>query len=466
MLTLHESATWRDCGGTSRREFLRVGALGLGGWSLAHLLAANARGAPLEGAYRGKSVVLVFLCGGASHIETFDPKMSAPAEFRSVTGELPTAIPGVTFGGTFPGLAARAGRLAVVRSFAPHAISDHAQAIKHVLTSGDAEGTSIGARFARLRGASHPQRGMPSYATLIEQQEVDSQYQEDRDRMNVGSRSGALGPRYAPFAPGSGEGLNADMQLDLPADRFHDRRRLLQEIDRVQRRFEQWDQSGTLQAIDEFRRQAYEVLLGGSVRQALDVSREDPRIVARYDTSGFQVGWLKKRPSTLGRRLLLARRLCQAGCGFVTVGSAGWDNHANANHPNVYRGMHLLGGPLDRALSAFLDDVHEQGLADDILLVVTSEFGRTPKIDRNGGRDHWPGLDVLVFSGGGLPGGVVIGESTSRAEEPKSRPLGYDDLLGTLWHTLFDVGTLRLRTDLPRSLQDELARVRPIPQLQ
>jgi uncharacterized protein (DUF1501 family) len=207
------------------------------------------------------------------------------------------------------------------------------------------------------------------------------------------------------------------------------------------------------------------VILGGNVRQALDLSREDPRTVAKYDTSHFPVGWTRRRASTLGQRLLIARRLCQAGCGFVTVGSAGWDNHANGKHPNVQDGMKLLGRPLDKAVSAFLDDVEEQGLANDILLVITSEFGRTPKLDKNGGRDHWPGLDTLVFAGGGLRTGQIIGESTAKAEVPKSEPIGHDGLLGTLWHTLFDVGQLRLRPSLPRELLTELERVEPIRQL-
>src|SRR5690606_129065 len=118
--------------------------------------------------------------------------------------------------------------------------------------------------------------------------------------------------------------------------------------------------------------------------------------------------------------LLMARRLCQAGCGFVTVGSAGWDNHANKIHPDVKDGMELLGRPLDHAVCAFLDDLERLGMSDDVLLVITSEFGRTPKLQPNGGRDHWPGIDTLVFAGGGLKMGQVIGESTSRAEEPKT----------------------------------------------
>lgn len=462
MLNIVDRAANRDCGGVSRRDFLRIGALGVGGLTLPQWLAAQADAATAPAAFKNKSVILLFLCGGASHIETFDPKPAAPSDFRSVTGAISTRLPGVLFGGTFEGLAERADRLAVVHSFAPHQISDHARAIKHVLTSGDRDDSSIGSRFARLRGTNDPATGTPSYCTLIEPGEVDSQYLEDRDRMRVGSEPGGLGRGFAPFAPGVGSEMIDSMNLQLPLERLQERRSLLQSLDSMRRSI---DNSGSMAALDKFDRQAVEVILGGHVRQALDLSKEDPRIVERYDTSRFQVGWTAKRPSTLGRRLLLARRLCQAGCGFVTVGMAGWDNHANGLHPNVFHGMHLLGRPLDHAVSAFLDDVQAQGLSDDILLVITSEFGRTPKIGNNGGRDHWPGLDLLVFAGGGLAMGQVIGESTAASEEPKSEPIGYSGLLGTLWHTLFDVGQLRLQRGPPRNLLAELEQAQPIREL-
>ena len=462
MWTWSEQRGERDCSGASRRDFLRIGALGLGGWTLPQLLAARASAASGSDPFKGKSVVVLFLCGGASQHELFDPKPTAPSEFRCTTGTIATSIPGVEFGSVYEGFARRADRLAVVRSFAPHAIADHAKAIKHVLTSGSEDGTSIGSRFARFRGPSHPRTGMPSYATLIHDDEPDDQYQEDRDRMRVGSRPGGLGLACAPFTPGTGGEISDSMNLSLPIARLNQRRELLAEFDRFRRSTEQ---NSVMDGMNSFERQAFEVILGGNVRKALDLSQEDARTVAKYDTSGFQVGWTRKRASTLGERLLLARRLCQAGCGFVTVGSAGWDNHANGKHPNVRDGMTLLGRPLDKAVCAFLDDVEEQGLSNDILLVITSEFGRTPKLDKNGGRDHWPGLNTLVFAGGGLRMGHVIGESTSKAEVPKSEPIGYDGLLGTLWHMLFDVGQLRLRPSLPRELLTELERVEPIRQL-
>lgn len=331
-----------------------------------------------------------------------------------------------------------------------------------MLTGGSKGGTGIGARYARMRGRERSQSGMPTFSTLIHPTEPDSQYVEDRDRMRVGNAPGDLGPAFGPFDPGIEGHLSQSMKLALPLSKVQERRSLLQSLDQLRR---DMDATGSMEAMDRFRHQAYEVILGGAARRALDLSREDPKIRARYDTSELKVGWTKKRPSTLGQRLLLARRLCEAGCGFVTVGSAGWDNHANGKHPNVKQGMALLGRPLDKAVSAFLDDVESRGLSKKILLVIISEFGRTPKVDKNGGRDHWPGLCPLVFAGGGLNMGQVIGTSTSKAEKPKSDPLGFDDLLATLWNSLFDIGRLRLEPGLPRAILDEMNRGRPIRQL-
>lgn len=458
MLHVFDNNLSTDCSHTSRRDFLKVG---LGSFAGLAGLQSTLAAAPLS-IFKNKSVVLLFLCGGASHIETFDPKMTAPAGNRSVTGAISTAVPGIEFGSTYEGLAQRADRLAVVRSYAPHGISDHATAIKHTLTSGSEDSSSIGSRFARLRGANHPQTGMPTYCTLIENNETDSQYMEDRERMQVGSQPGELGQAYAGFSPFAQGPLRENMQLNMPLNRLRQRRKLLSSLDSMRREL---DQTGGMEAMDSFHQQAVDVILGGGVQEALDLSQEDPRVIAQYDTSGFEVGWTKKRSSTLGERLLLARRLCQAGCGFVTVGSAGWDNHANGKHPNVFDGMNLLGRPLDKAVSAFLDDVRRVGMEDDILLVITSEFGRTPKIGNNCGRDHWPGINSLVFAGGGLNMGQVIGESTSKAEEPKTDPIGFDGLLGTIWHTLFDLSELRLVQSLPRDLRANIEQAKPISQL-
>ena len=203
MLTVVTGGHHRDCQGRTRRDFLRVGALGLGGLTLSGLLAARARAAAAGGVVKDKSIVLLFLSGGASHIETFDPKMTAPSEVRSVNGELRTSLPGVTFGGSFPRLARLAHRMAVVRSF-HHTITNHPKAIRHVLTGGDnPTGASMGSIYMRLRGANHPRTGLPTYATITSQ-EVDPQYIKERPRVTTASGPGSLGLAYAPFDPAGG----------------------------------------------------------------------------------------------------------------------------------------------------------------------------------------------------------------------------------------------------------------------
>jgi hypothetical protein len=194
MLTLHANDGDTDCGGNSRRDFLRVGTLGLGGLTLPWLFEQQATAAAAGKDYvKDKAIILLFLCGAPSHIETFDPHMDAPAPIRSMTGEIKTALPGVTFGATFPGLAKHADKLAIVRSYSPHQISDHATAIKHVIKGGDPVklGASIGSMITRLAGAQ-PINGVPPFAEVI-RRETEDEYMQDADRMRVGGTSGKLG---------------------------------------------------------------------------------------------------------------------------------------------------------------------------------------------------------------------------------------------------------------------------------
>jgi uncharacterized protein (DUF1501 family) len=214
--------------------------------------------------------------------------------------------------------------------------------------------------------------------------------------------------------------------------------------------------------LDSFNSRAVQLLLGRGVRDALDLSKEDPRLVARYETSHMQAGYLQPRPDTLGRQMLLARRLCEAGCGFVTVGQAGWDFHANHKHPNVEEGMYLMSPPVDHAVAAFLDDIRDRGLSEKILLVITGEFGRTPKIDKNGGRDHWPSLCPLVFAGAGVRAGQVIGQSSWDGAVPTSEPYDLSHFMGTMMHSLFDVGQLRVERSAPSDLVRAIEAARPI----
>ena len=415
---------------------------------------------------KDKSVVLLYLSGGASQIETFDPKMQAPDGVRSVDGEVATSIPGITFGGSFERLARHAKNMAVVRSFG-HKVGSHAEAHVHMLSGGtdpagrQARGHSIGSCCTRLRGANHPDTGMPSYALLTED-EIDRQFRKELTRVRNGSWPGSLGPLYAPLEHQLGwrsdarsaekqlgkSGLVADMKLSVTSDQFQDRLSLLKAVDRLRHQAET-DES--LESLDRYSRQAVDLVMG-KASTAFSLRGEDEKTIARYDTSHIRIGHNQYRPSTLGKQMLLARRLCEAGCGFVTVHSAGWDMHADGNNPGMVDGMKRLGVSMDVAVSAFLDDVAARGLSDKILLVITGDFGRTPKLNKRGGRDHWAKLSPLAFAGGGLRMGQVIGQSSRNAAEPISLPYTTEDLMTTVLHTLFDPGKLRLESGTPPEL--------------
>lgn len=450
-----------------RREFLRIGGLALGGASLPGLFG-NVAGASFGRLVTGKSVIFLFLHGGPSQIETFDPKMTAPLGIRSATGEIATKVPGVTFGSTFEKLAALADRLTIVRSFTT---GDGNHDIKPVVGR-DTGGANLGTLYSRMVGTNHPLTGMPINAALFPQA-VDAEREPAQKNFGNFEATGALGSAYAPFVPGAGGDLQHDMQLSLPLERLGDRRVLLGELDRL--RFT-LDSASRSEGLDRLREQAFGTIVGG-VAGAFDLSKEDPRTVARYDTAPLMTPdqidrkWNNHKyyvdnVKSLGKLLLLARRLCEAGCGFVTVTTNFvWDNHADVNNAGVAEGMRYCGQPLDHAVSAFLEDVEERGLSDRILLVCCGEMGRTPRLNKNGGRDHWGGLAPLLLAGGRLKMGQVIGHSTRDAGEPASEPVRIPNLLATVMHTLFDVGELRVTRGVPGEVMKAATTADPIPGL-
>ena len=439
-----------------RREMLRVGACGAGAFGVVNGFAnkcfAASKGLPIT----DKSVILLVLHGGPSQIETFDPKMTAPVGIQSVTGEIQTAIPGVTFGSSFPQLAQRADRLSIVRSFTT---GDANHDIKPVVGK-DTSGANVGALYARVAGANRPGSGMPTNAMLFPQS-VDSTTGPAITSFGKFESTGLLGNGYSPFVPGAGGDLQKNLELRVAVDRLGDRRTLLSELDR--QRFE-LDERGRTQTVDPLREQAFSTLLGG-VAGAFDLSKEDPATIARYDTAPLvRPDQIDKKwnnynhyvdnAKALGKLLLLARRLCEAGCGFVTVTTSFvWDMHADVNNATVEEGMRYMGPPLDHAISAFLDDVASRGLSDKILLVATGEMGRTPRVNNNGGRDHWGNLAPLLLSGGGFKNtGQVIGQSTRDAAEPSSEPIRIKHLVATMLQRLVDPSELRLNPSIPREV--------------
>jgi hypothetical protein len=458
MLTFHDpKARW------GRREFLRIGGLALGGWTLTDAAGSRAAAAAAD-LVRDRSVIFLFLHGGPSQIETFDPKLTAPAGVRSVTGETATSLSGVTFGSTFPRLAALANKLTVVRSFRT---GDGNHDIKPVVSK-TSLGANVGSLVARVVGTNDSRTGMPVNAALFPRA-VDPTTQPHTEAFGRFTDAGKLGSAYGPFVPGAGGALQEDMRLSISRDRLGDRRRLLAELDRLKRRLE----TEIGQGLDRIEEQAFATILGGAAK-AFDLADEDPRIIARYDTAplvrpeSISRKWNNyhnyvDNAKTLGKLLLLARRLCEAGCRFVTVTTNFvWDMHADVNNAGVSEGMEYMGRPLDHALSAFVEDCQSRGLTDKILLVATGEMGRTPKVNPNGGRDHWGGLAPLLLVGGGLPAGRVIGASTRDAGEPATEPVTIANLLATIAHALFDVGRLRIARGLPGDLVHALSDAAPI----
>lgn len=456
----------RDCEGMTRRELLRVGALGLGGLTLPGLLAARGQAAYEGGFVNDKAVVLLFLQGGPTHIETFDPKMTAAAEYRAMFGEVKTCLPGVTYGKHFPQLAALADRLAIVRSFR-HGIGSHQKAAEFVAAGGNPTKATMGTIYSRVAGGSNPRTGIPNNVVLTPPA-AGEKYKGLGAQTSRVTQVGSLPAAYKAFDPSSGGELIENMKLRLAEDRLDDRRELLTQLDGIRREV---DAAGLLSGADRFQQQAFDVIVGG-ISQAFDLSQEDPRLIERYDTGAFEIpAWLKKKKSNvpaqspigLGKQMILARRLVEAGCGFVTVTSAGWDMHGNAF--GVNDGMPLLGPAVDKSVSAFIEDLETRGLSDKVLLVITGEFGRTPRINKKGGRDHWGNLCTLAFSGGGLAMGQVIGESDRTAGQPATEPVTVQNLLGTIMHTVFDIGRLRLESSVPSEIARPLTGSRPISQL-
>ncbi len=469
MLTIFTDGGHRTCQGYSRREMLQVGTLGFGGLMLSHLLAAESRasnGGPL---IKDKAVVVLNLQGGASHIETFDPKMTAPAEYRAMFGEVKTKLPGVTFGSHFPGLASLADRMAIVRCY-QHGISTHEKAALHVMSGGNPSGGNMASVYARIAGTNSPRTGMPS-ATLVSPPAVGKQYQGLGRRFDPFAVDlGTLSPAFKPFDPSTGGELVENMKLRIPQQRLDDRRSLLASLDRMKRRAEGTD---LLRGADEFEQQAFDVLAGG-VADAFDLRQEKPKLVAQYDTGMYEIPQAlaktksnKESPSpiALGKQMLLARRLVEADCRFITVTSAGWDMHGNRNTFSVAEGMPLLGPAVDKAVTAFLQDLEDRGLSEKVLLVITGEFGRTPRIDTTGGRGHWGELCTLAFAGGGLPMGQVIGESDNRAGVPRGQVLSSANVFATIMSTLIDPAELRVTSGVPSDIAGYLTDNQPIPQL-
>lgn len=422
------AAGYSPCRGPlGRRDFLRAGFLGLSGLGLSDLLRLRASAAQSAQSAEDAACILVWLGGGPSHLETYDLKPEAPAEYRGVFRPIRTCVPGLDVCELLPRHARIANRLALIRSCA-HDFAGHWDGAQHVLTgrpavlTGGGTATSVypevGAVIKRLR-PSGPQR-LPSYVAISHR---------------LGSVGPAyLGSGYEPFIA-AGDPNSPTFQvpnLALPADavnRLEDRSALRRTFDNMRRDI---DVRGTMSAMDAYEREAFHLLTGDAARRAFDLSVVDARVRDRYGCSNA------------GQKLLLARRLVEAGVGFVTAEIAsyegvdgGWDDHSTAR--DIFEGMRRRLPVYDQALTALVEDIYDRGLDRRVLVIVMGEFGRTPRVDTRGGRpgrDHWPyAMSVLVF-GGGMRVGQVIGATDSRAERPRERLIRPADLLATLYQFL------------------------------
>ena len=404
---------YRCCDGVTRRGFLKVGALGLAGLTMADHLRLKARAAQAGKPLNDTAVILFWLGGGASHIDMYDLKPDAPAEFRGEFKEIATNVPGTRVGELLPLQAQLMDKISVVRSVthtnAGHGMGTHWMMTGYVptLEINDNLNPSAGSIAARMRGANAPQ--MPAYVCL--------------PNSPPSANAAYLGVAYNPFSPG-GDPNNDYFQVRdvarsgrVDLDRFTDRRQLLAGLDTLRRDV---DLNGAAEGYDSFYRDAFEIIGGESCRKAFNIHQEDPRLRDRYGRD------------TWGQSALLARRLVESGVTFVTVNMGGWDTHGN----NFNELKTRLLPRYDKALAALVQDLYDRGLDKKVLVVTYGEFGRTPRINPQAGRDHWPGAASVVFAGGGLKMGQMIGTTDSKAEYPKTRAVGPQDVLATMYHVL------------------------------
>ncbi len=453
MLTIFDRGCAHTCQGRTRREFLRVGGLALGGLTLADLLAARAAAGDSS---EPKAVVLLFLQGGPTQLETWDPKPDAPQETRTLGGTIPTALPGVRFSEHFPKMAAMAKEFAFVRSFAS---GNGGHTYQAVTTGGNAAKAAMSAAYANLAGPTHPSTGLPTNVLVLPEAVQDGlvlQNNFETGALPTLTQPGALGPQCEAFSPSGGSKLKQAMSLTLPREQFDDRRKLLADLDGLRRDL---DRDPAVAQAGKYQQQAADVITRG-VTAAFDLSKEDPKVVERYDTSKLfkledATRWhdMKRATNLLGKQMLLARRLVENGVGFVTVSDCGWDMHANNNSPKNMEGLKWLAPQVDHAVAAFVEDLKQRGLSDRVLLVVTGEMGRTPKLNKNGGRDHYGNVTPLVLAGGGIKTGQVIGKTDATASAPTTKVYKPTNLFSTVMHHLFDLGKLRLRTDVHRDIK-------------
>ena len=395
MLRINLADSQRYCDGVSRRSFLALGTLGIGGLTLADLYRAEAAGSGSS----HKAVINIHLSGGPSHQDMWDLKPDAPTEYRGEFNPIKTNVPGMDICEHFPQLAKMADKFAVIRSLvgsnAGHSNDQTHTGFNRKSMANIGGRPSIGSVVARLQGATPS--GAPPFVSYN------------------GGAFGYLGPIYKGFSPNDAKNV-LRLQAGLTVDRLSERTSLLSSLDNIRRDI---DSSGQLEALDSYTIRAYEMVTSGEVANALDLKQEQADIVDRYGSSN--------------KNLLIARRLIQAGVRVITMNGpwGGWDTHSN-NFVTLRKNLPKM----DQGLAALIWDLQRCDLYSDVSIVVWGEFGRTPRVNAKAGRDHWPRLAGAFMAGGNMRTGQVVGSSSRKAEYAKDRPVDYQEVLATLYHNL------------------------------
>jgi uncharacterized protein (DUF1501 family) len=448
-------------GRLSRRRFLTAGVAGFGGLTLADLLRAEAAtGKPSS----ARAIITIHLDGGPPQLDTIDLKPDAPVEVRGEFRPIATRVPGLQVCELLPKVAAIADKFAIIRSLVGSAGAHDAFQCQSGFPAKDLQSLggrpALGCVVARVRGSTRDTA--PPFVDLM----------QGRPFVRNSARPGFLGPTYNPFRPdisqmfarelepgmkkelaarGADHAVRLTLVEGLSADRLAERTQLLAGLDRVRRDL---DVGGTMEAMDRFNQQAATILTSGRFADALDLTREPPQVLDRYTPTCNLSGerFYTSENGTSARKLLLARRLVEAGVRCVSVSFSDFDTHAR-NFPRMRQLLPIV----DHALHALVTDLEERGLLDDVVVVVWGEFGRTPRINKDGGRDHWPAVSPLLLTGGGIKGGQVIGATDRQAGAVVARPVHYQDVFATLYRTLGidpDTTTLTDPSGRPQHLLD------------
>lgn len=407
----------RLCSGFTRREILSIGALGFGGLTLPDLLRAEA-----QQGRRGsnKAVIMIYMCGAPPHQDMFDLKMDAPSEVRGEFRPIDTSVPGIQICEHLPRMAKIMDKLVPIRSVYGSPSGDHDSFIcytgRTVQRQPAGGWPSVGSTLSKLLGPKN--QAIPAFVGLSPR--------AGHPPYGSPGHPGFLGSTHTAFRP-NGDGKTDLVLQGINADRLSDRRNLLSSFDHLRREI---DASGKFAGQDAFTQQALGVLTSSTLADALDVSKEDAKTRERYgqcDTKNYGDG----APRNL-EHFLIARRLVEAGARCVTLNFGRWDFHSN----NFSEFKNTHGPQFDQGLSALVEDLHERGLDKDVSVVAWGEFGRTPIINKEAGRDHWPQVGCGILAGGGMKMGQVIGATDRLGGEIADRPVHFGEVLATLYHQL------------------------------